>query len=70
MTDWAVNVHQSSPASGKERHLLRLERAVMLSVLVPSLEDQLATVEVPPSLATGAVVHCVRDCTDTPAISH
>lgn len=34
------------------------------------LEDQLATAEVPTSLATGAVVHCGRDCADTPAISH
>lgn len=68
VTDWAVNVHQSSPASGKERHLLRLERTVMLPVLVPRLEDQLTPGEVLTSLAIGAVIHCGRECTDTPII--
>lgn len=67
--DWAVNVPQSPPASGKERHLLRLERAVMHPILVARLEDQLTAVEVLTSLAIGAVAHCGRDCTDTPAIS-
>lgn len=70
MTDWAVNVPQPSPASGRERHLLRLEGAVMHPVFVPRLEGQLTAAEVFTSPARGAVVHCGRDCTGTPAVSH